>query len=105
MTIPKYSAEHQSVRDTLIHEAIKAGKLLPSRYQCWAAQFDADPEGTKVVLARLAPVLVQAGKQAMSGAGIESSSDYDQTWLSPSERARLGIAQGGQRPIIDRTHD
>lgn len=102
-TIPKYSAEHMAVRDTLIAEAVKAGKFLPSRIQHYQRLFDADPEGTKVVLAALAPVPGIAAT-ATSPSNSEAM-DYDQSWLTPMERARVSNARSGQRPVVDRTND
>lgn len=102
-TIPKYSAEHAALRDTLVADAVKAGKILPSRTQYWQQQFDANPEGTKAVLAQLTPV---PGIAATSGASAPADpTQYDQSWLTPSERARVTNAQSGQRPVIDRTND
>ena len=53
-TIPKYSAEHAAAREQLLNGAIAAGKILPHRFQYWAAQYDADPQGTANVIAQLA---------------------------------------------------
>jgi len=106
-TIPKYSAEHQSVRDTLIGEAIQAGKLLPSRTQYWQEQYNADPEGTKALLARLAPA---PGIAAASGSPTTTTnlvdSEYDPAWLTPAERNRItAAASGDSRPTAHHLHD
>jgi hypothetical protein len=97
-TIPKYSAEHLSVRDTLIGEAVRAGKILASRTQHYQRLYDADPELTKHVLAQLQPA---PGIAAASGAPpTQADSDYDPAWLTPAERNRITAASSGQQHAI-----
>jgi hypothetical protein len=101
-THQRYTAEHIAVRDTLIFEAVKAGKILASRTQYYQQLYDADPQNTRVVLANLAPVL---GKQTTSG-GTSTRDDYEPSWLTARERARVANARsGGQRPVIEQTND
>jgi hypothetical protein len=101
--ISRYSAEHIAVRDTLIREALRTGKIVSSRVQFWSQQFDADPDGTKAWLARLTPAANLTA--SVAPAGSQASDGYDSSWLSPTERARVNTARSGQRSIIDQTHD
>jgi hypothetical protein len=99
--IQKFSAEHISVRDTLINEAIRAGKIMPSRSQFWSAQYDADPAGTKAALASLASA---PGIAAASGAApTHEDVEYDPRWLTQGERRRINAA--GQHPLVSHGMD
>lgn len=102
-TIPKYSAEHQSVRDTLLGEAVRAGKILPSRTQYWSQQFDADPEGTKAILAQLASAPGIAANAQGAAPTSPADVDYDQRWLTPAERAR--VQSGGNHRLVTHGQD
>lgn len=54
-------------RDDVITAAVQAGKIAPSRRGHFAASWDADPEGTKAVLASLAPGLVPVAAKGYAG--------------------------------------
>ncbi len=45
-------------RDRAIEDAVKAGKITPARREHWQKSWAADPDGTKDLLASLAPGLV-----------------------------------------------
>lgn len=62
-------------RDDAITSAVKAGKIPPSRREHYAKAWDADPEGTREVLASLAPGLVPVTPAGYAGA--ETGSDLD----------------------------
>jgi hypothetical protein len=99
--ITKYTAEHISVRDTLINEAVNAGKIMRSRSQFWSAQYDADPAGTKAVLAKLQAA---PGIAATSGAPpTQADTEYDPRWLTPGECRRVTAA--GQQHHVMLGHD
>lgn len=103
-TIPKYSAEHQAARERVLNDAIRAGKILPSRYQHWAAQYDADPQGTAQVIAQLASA---PGVAATSGTPSASPEDkqYEPGWLTQAERRRVSAANGGQHTLVTHGQD
>jgi hypothetical protein len=97
MTPRPLSAEHQSVRETLIGDAIAAGKFPESRAQFWRDQFDTDPEATKHWLARLEPLPNLAATAPRPTAAQPEAGTYDQSWLAPGERERITAAASTQR--------
>jgi hypothetical protein len=100
MTSRTLSAEHRSVRDTLIQAAVDAGKFPESRAAYWRNQFDANPEDTKHWLARLQPVPDLAAAPPRTPAAEPEPATYDQAWLAPTERQRITAAQSGDRPPL-----
>jgi hypothetical protein len=59
-------------RDQAVRAAVEAGKLAPSRTEYWTRLWDADPEGTKQVLATLTP-----GSVPVSDLGLAGSDTFD----------------------------
>ena len=123
-TIPKYSAEHAAAREQLLNGAIAAGKILPHRFQYWAAQYDADPQGTANVIAQLAACFRRRGhvrqrsyrsarqgvRVLMAHAGRTRACERQQRWraLSSLTRDRLmdprnpqiGQVVHGPQPLV-----
>jgi hypothetical protein len=54
-------------RDTAISAAVRVGKFPPSRRAHYETSWDADPEGTKAILASLAPGLVPVNATGYAG--------------------------------------
>jgi hypothetical protein len=88
-------------RANKVSEAIKAGKIPPSRKDHFSKLMERDEEGTVAYLDSLqAGVLPVADEEV--GAGGEPDGDlsenngYDETWLSDGERARIAAAREGK---------
>lgn len=63
-------------RDQVIDAAITAGKTTPARREHWVKSYDADPEGTKALLAALEPGLaVPLNELGHAIAPVENSED------------------------------
>lgn len=62
-------------RDNTITEAIQAGKLPPARREHYVAAWNADPVGTKNLIATLAANLVPVAASGYSGDGSELDED------------------------------
>jgi ATP-dependent protease ClpP protease subunit len=72
-------------RDKIIDEAIKDGRILPANRPTWVANYDANPEGTKALIAQLMPGLVP-----MAEMGYGSDLDDDDLFGGmPAEFANL----------------
>ena len=98
---PKFSAEWAADRHATIAKAIEDGKILPESYQHYSAQWDADPVGTKRLLASLfaagRPAPVQAATQA-----VTTEYAYPPSMLTANERARAaGLPRQGGRILTD----
>lgn len=72
------------LRDAIIEQAIHEGKFPPARRDHYRALYDADPEGTRGLIARLASAL-----SASSGVVAVEEPAYPPEWLA-SQRARTG---------------
>lgn len=89
-------------RDIFLNEAIKAGKFPPSRKGHYLDAWKADPEGARGLIESLQPGLVPVEARGTAGTGKDEevraaeSNSYDQTWLTPAERARVNLARGQQ---------
>lgn len=84
-----WKKQEEQERDTTIKAAVAEGKFGRARIEHWSKAWDADPEGTKALLASLAPGLVpveeigaQGGPEGEAGTGEA----YPAEWLSPQER-------------------
>jgi len=62
-----YAMLQQRDRDTILEGAIKAGKFPPSRREHWQKLYDADPDGTRAQIDRLAAGLVPTGPLGIAG--------------------------------------
>lgn len=100
----------KAARDGVVMDAIKAGKIPPSRKEHYVKLMDADPDGTTELLAGLEAVIPveqrETGVADPSGGSSQLSSDYDMAWLSDSERARVeahrtGAASGSPRLVLE----
>lgn len=74
-------------RDNAIMAAIQAGKIAPARRAHFEASWAADPEGTKTVLASLAPGLVPVAASGYAGETETGSGDdaYAALYGTPEE--------------------
>lgn len=61
-------------RDEVVSAAVRAGKFPPARKEHWVRLWDADPEGTREVLAGLKPNVVPVEAQ---GTGVEDDESFD----------------------------
>lgn len=61
-------------RDQVVSDAVRAGKFPPARKEHWVRLWDADPEGTREVLAGLKPNVVPV---EMQGTGVEDDESFD----------------------------
>jgi hypothetical protein len=87
-----------AARDSTVLEAIKAGKIPPSRKDHYVKLMTVDPEGTTTLLAELEAVIPVEQREtgvAESGGSQASSEAYDLSWLSDAERARVEAARAG----------
>jgi hypothetical protein len=90
-------------RDTVVAQAIKDGKIPPSRREHYVKLMGTDPEGTTELLAGLEPGVIPTSQREMGLAdtpgseGAEASAAYDPSWLSDSERARVEAARAGSQ--------
>lgn len=76
-------------RDRILDDAIRAGKFRQDRRPMYAAMYDADPKGTKAIIAQM-PGLPAELREDPQG--------YDTTFLSPAERDRITAAPSGDTP-------
>lgn len=61
-------------RDQVVSDAVRAGKFPPARKEHWVRLWDADPEGTREVLAGLKPNVVPVEAQ---GVTLEDDESFD----------------------------
>lgn len=67
-------------RDRAIEDAIKAGKTLPARREHWQKAWTADADGTRQMLASLAPGLVpleDVGQPGGDPAAVDDEAEFD----------------------------
>jgi hypothetical protein len=69
-------------RDQVVGQAIQAGKFAPARVEHWVRLWDADPEGTRQVIAGLTPNVVPVEEMGVLGSG-EDSIDEEFAHLFP----------------------
>jgi len=90
----------QRVRENILDDAIRAGRIAASDRDRYARLYDADPRVTRQLLTAkveeggLMPGLVGPGEDPTTAA---DPSGYDAGWLSPIERQRIAQA-GGPSP-------
>lgn len=78
-------------RDQVIAAAVQAGKFAPSRKEHWARLWDADPEGTRQVLAGLQANVVPVEATGYAGGEDEEfNAEFRQLFPPTSEPARKG---------------
>jgi hypothetical protein len=69
-------------RDTVIGQAVQAGKFPPARVEHWKRLWDADPEGTRTVVDGLTPNVVPVTAMGEFGTG-EDAIDEEYAHLFP----------------------
>ncbi|MER7131249.1 phage protease [Streptosporangium saharense] len=76
-------------RDRAIDDAIKAGKTPPARREHWQAAWTADPDGTRQLLASLAPGLVPLADIGQPGGEETGPADdeFDHMFSTPGRSA------------------
>jgi hypothetical protein len=82
--VSSYEKDKTLLRDAIIEQAILAGKFPPTRRDHYRALYDADPEGTRGLIARLASAL-----PAADIAGTLGEPAYPPEWLA-SQRVQSG---------------
>lgn len=85
-------------REDELTAAVKAGKFPRARKGHWRKLWKNDPEGTKAAIGELEPGLVPVSEAKEGNAGDEdvtAGGSYEQSWLSPAERARIKAAGAG----------
>jgi hypothetical protein len=91
-------AQLRRERETLVENAIKAGKFPPARRDHWLTSLKHDPEGAKAAIESLADGLVPVEEQGAAPSDEQlATASYPEEWLSPAERARK---QGKNDPTI-----
>lgn len=75
-------------RDQIVAAAVQAGKFPPARKEHWVRLWDADPEGTREVLAGLTPNVVPV--DALGYAGDEADFDAEFAHLFPPAASKKG---------------
>ena len=89
----------QRVRENILDDAIRAGKIAAASRDEYRRLYDAQPQVTRQLLTAkveeggLMPGLVGPGEAATAA----DPSGYDESWLSPIERQRIASA-GGPSP-------
>jgi hypothetical protein len=85
-------------REDELAAAVKAGKFPRARKGHWRGLWKKDPEGTKAAIAELEPGLIPVSEADEANAGddeVNAGAGYEQSWLSPGERARIAAAHEG----------
>jgi len=77
----------KSNRDACITEAIKVGKFPPARRAHYEKAWNADPEGTKELIASLSAGLVPVTAMGYAGDGTDLDLDYRALYGSPDRKA------------------
>ena len=92
----KFTAAFQQRRETVLQAALAEGRISSNSYQSWAQRFDADPDATEQLIARLYPVATQEPVQGPTHGGTTAAA-YPQEWLTQAERDRInGVPHGGR---------
>lgn len=98
-TVEKLTATNRTnERDAEIKAATDDGRIPPARKEHWEAQFKADYDGAMAMLKSLSPGTIPVSERGSSASGeaVDASAAYDQSWLSPQERARVEAAAKGE---------
>jgi ATP-dependent protease ClpP protease subunit len=88
-----WDAQRASERDQVIQQACKVGKIELSRVEHWQKKWDADPEGTRVLLQTLAPNMVPMEAAGYAGKVAENEADSRYLDLYPEDK-RTGARRG-----------
>lgn len=80
------AAQARTERDQAIAAAVKEGKFAPSRTDYWTRLWDADPEGTRQVLATLTAGQVPVSDLGLPGSGEGFDFDSEFAGLFPPEK-------------------
>lgn len=94
-------------RDRILTAAVKDGRIPPSRKEHYRKMFASDPDGTKTLLT----AEVEAGGLAKNAIPVsedgevpatdaQAAATYDESWLSPAERARARGESGSDNRVI-----
>lgn len=87
-------------RTEVINAAIAAGKFPESRRAHYERLYDRDPAGTERHIAKLAAALAPGGAPATATPAPSGPDGYDESWLTPRERAGIQAAREGAQPTI-----
>lgn len=89
--------KERTERDTAITAAVKEGKFPRARIEHYATMWDADKEGTKALLASMAPGLIPVDEVGTAATGDAATSDeaYPLDWLSAQERRTVEASRAG----------
>jgi peptidoglycan hydrolase-like protein with peptidoglycan-binding domain len=68
--------QRENERDDVIAKAVKAGKFAPSRKQHWARVWDADPEGTRELIASLQSNVIPTAELGFADGETEADELY-----------------------------
>lgn len=94
-----YAKQQKDEREQFLKAAVKAGKFPRARKEHWRKLWAKDPEGTKAAIEELESGLIPVVERDEALAGdddVNAGAGYEQSWLSPGERARIKAAQDGQ---------
>lgn len=81
----------EAERSRLLSAAIEDGRIPPSRREHYAALLEADEDGTRQLLASLAPGLIPVNERGASGeAGNIEAEAYPKSWLPELNRRGQG---------------
>jgi hypothetical protein len=78
-------------RDATIAAAVQAGKFSAARVAHWQRVYDADPEGTELVLAGLTPGVVPTEDIGQAGGPTAAAEAEDYARLFPPEYTRTAL--------------
>lgn len=93
-----YAKQKKDEREGELKAAVKAGKFPRARKGHWRKLWKQDPEGTKAAIAELEAGLIPVAERDEANAGdddVTAGGSYEQSWLSPAERARIKAAGAG----------
>ena len=77
-------------RDQIIASAVQEGKFAPARKEHWVRLWDADPEGTRMVLGTLAKNVMPVAASGYAGDGTEGELDEEFAHLFPPTATKGG---------------
>ena len=96
--------DNQRIRDNVLDEAIRAGKIAAADRDRYRRMYDSQPVETRRLLTArveeggLMPGLVGPGEDPATAA----PGGYDPSWLSPQERQRVAAQQSATAPATGR---
>lgn len=97
------AASRKKERDDLLTAAIQAGKFPKSRRGHYEALLSADPEGTKQLIASLAPGVVPTNQIGETGGGetVATDNQYPDTWKSSVAASTRGARASRVKVVSD----